>query len=46
MSSAVELKEQGNRHFSTRNYEDAISCYTKAIVSFISLTAFNLNYLK
>lgn len=27
-----ELKEQGNRLFSLRKYEDAINCYTKAIV--------------
>lgn len=30
-----ELKEQGNRLFSLRKYEDAINCYTKAIVSSI-----------
>lgn len=29
----VELKDQGNRLFSARKFEDAISCYTKAIVS-------------
>lgn len=28
-----ELKEQGNRMFSLRKYDDAINCYTKAIVS-------------
>lgn len=28
-----ELKEQGNRLFSSRKYDDAINCYTKAIVS-------------
>lgn len=28
----VELKEQGNRLFSSRKFEDAIHCYTKAIV--------------
>jgi hypothetical protein len=27
-----ELKDQGNRLFSLRKYEDAVSCYTKAIV--------------
>ncbi|XP_018333225.1 E3 ubiquitin-protein ligase CHIP [Agrilus planipennis] len=27
-----ELKEQGNRMFSMRKYEDAINCYTKAII--------------
>lgn len=30
-----ELKDQGNRHFSMRKYEDAVTCYTKAIVSLI-----------
>lgn len=29
----VELKDQGNRFFSARKYDDAIGCYTKAIVS-------------
>lgn len=29
----AELKDQGNRLFSARKFEDAISCYTKAIVS-------------
>ncbi|VEN47897.1 unnamed protein product [Callosobruchus maculatus] len=27
-----ELKEQGNRLFNLRKYEDAINCYTKAII--------------
>ncbi|KAF4518092.1 hypothetical protein B566_EDAN007793 [Ephemera danica] len=27
-----ELKDQGNRFFSLKKYEDAISCYTKAIM--------------
>lgn len=31
-----ELKEQGNRLFSLRKYEDAINCYTKAIVSILN----------
>lgn len=31
--SDVELKEQGNRLFSTKKFDDAIGCYTKAIVS-------------
>lgn len=30
--SDKELKEQGNRMFSLRKYEDAINCYSKAIV--------------
>lgn len=28
-----ELKEQGNRLFGLHKYEDAVNCYTKAIVS-------------
>uniref|UniRef100_A0A0K8TSK1 E3 ubiquitin-protein ligase CHIP n=1 Tax=Tabanus bromius TaxID=304241 RepID=A0A0K8TSK1_TABBR len=28
----TELKEQGNQMFSARKYEDAINCYTKAII--------------
>lgn len=31
--SDSDLKDQGNRLFSVRKYDDAISCYTKAIVS-------------
>lgn len=30
--SDKELKDQGNRLFSLKKYEDAVSCYTKAIV--------------
>ncbi len=30
----MELKDQGNRFFGMRKYNDAISCYSKAIVSF------------
>ncbi|XP_069684866.1 E3 ubiquitin-protein ligase CHIP [Periplaneta americana] len=30
--SDKELKDQGNRLFSLRKYEDAVSCYTKAII--------------
>lgn len=33
--SDKELKEQGNRLFSLRRFEDAMNCYTKAIVSLI-----------
>lgn len=36
--SDKELKEQGNRLFSLRRYEDATNCYTKAIVSIFLLT--------
>lgn len=31
--TALDLKEQGNRLFSGRHYDDAAQCYTKAIVS-------------
>lgn len=41
--SDVELKDQGNRFFSTRKYEDAINCYTKAIVSSVSPPLINLH---
>lgn len=30
--SDVQLKEQGNQMFSARKYEDAVNCYTKAII--------------
>ena len=33
--SGVDLKEQGNRLFAARQYEDAIGCYSKAIVRFL-----------
>ncbi len=32
-SSALELKEQGNRLFLSRKYQEAVTCYSKAIVS-------------
>lgn len=31
----VELKNQGNKLFAARKFDDAISCYSKAIVSFL-----------
>ena len=30
--SAADLKEQGNRFFGAHKYEEAIACYSKAIV--------------
>lgn len=30
----IELKDHGNKLFAARKFEDAIACYTKAIVSF------------
>lgn len=41
--SAVDLKEQGNKLFSVRKYDDAISCYTKAIVKNPSTATFFTN---
>lgn len=29
----VELKDHGNKLFAARKYDDAIACYSKAIVS-------------
>lgn len=29
----LELKDHGNKLFAARKFEDAISCYSKAIVS-------------
>lgn len=37
--SDKELKEQGNRLFDLHKYEDAASCYTKAIVSIMTFLA-------
>lgn len=48
--SAADLKEQGNRLFTARNYDDAIGCYTKAIVKNPSTATYYTNralcYLK
>lgn len=38
-----ELKEQGNRMFSLRKYEDAVKCYSKAIVRSIQFIVL-INY--
>ena len=40
--SGIELKEQGNRLFAARQYEDAIGCYSKAIVR-LSLKQFDMD---
>lgn len=39
-----DLKDQGNRLFSVRKYDDAIGCYTKAIVSWIIDIDLNLSF--
>ncbi|XP_035696018.1 E3 ubiquitin-protein ligase CHIP-like isoform X1 [Branchiostoma floridae] len=48
--SATELKDQGNRFFSARRYDDAIKCYTKAIIKNQSVATYFTNralcYLK
>lgn len=38
----IELKDHGNKLFAARKFDDAISCYSKAIVSF----TFSLNPLQ
>jgi len=30
--TANDYKEQGNRYFTTRKYNEALSCYNKAVV--------------
>ena len=32
-STAVECKDQGNRFYAMHKYEEAIACYSRAIVS-------------
>lgn len=48
--SAQELKDQGNRLFNARKYEDAITCYSKAIIKTSSVPTYFTNralcYLK
>ncbi|KAK6187451.1 hypothetical protein SNE40_005478 [Patella caerulea] len=41
--SAVELKNQGNKLFAARKYDDAISCYTKAIAKNQNVATFFTN---
>lgn len=41
--SDKELKDQGNKHFSARNYDSAIDCYTKAILKNSSLPHYYTN---
>jgi len=31
--NANDLKDQGNMYFAARRFNDAVSCYTKAIVN-------------
>lgn len=48
--TAIELKDLGNKLFSARKYEDAISCYSKAIIKSPSTATYFTNralcYLK
>jgi len=50
MGEVQELKAQGNRLYSQRSYEDAIGCYTKALIKNDKVTAIYTNralcYLK
>eukprot|EP00794_Sanderia_malayensis_P009028 gene9028-9995_t len=41
--SATELKDQGNRLFAARQYEDAIGCYSKAITKNPNAATFYTN---
>lgn len=41
--TAIELKEQGNRLFCGRHYDDAAQCYTKAIVKNPTVPTFFTN---
>lgn len=41
--SDKELKEQGNRLFSLRKYEEALNCYTKAIIKNPSIATYFTN---
>jgi len=43
VGTAMEFKEQGNRFYSQRKYNDAIGCYTKAITKNPSMPAFFTN---
>jgi len=36
--NANDLKDQGNMYFAARRFDDAVSCYTKAIVSNVTVT--------
>ena len=35
--TSTDLKDQGNKFFALRKYNDAVACYSKAIVSHWSL---------
>jgi STIP1 homology and U-box containing protein 1 len=37
----IELKDHGNKLFAARKFEDAVSCYSKAIVSEKQKTKFS-----
>ncbi|XP_067934759.1 E3 ubiquitin-protein ligase CHIP-like isoform X2 [Watersipora subatra] len=43
MTGATELKEQGNRYFCDKNYPDAISSYSKAIIKNNSVATYYTN---
>ena len=32
-STAIEFKDQGNRFYALHKYEEAVACYSRAIVS-------------
>ena len=39
---STEFKDQGNKLYALHKYEDAIACYTRAIVSLVNLLLVNL----
>jgi STIP1 family protein 1 len=41
--SAFELKDEGNKYYSLHKYEDAINCYSRAIVRNPSVPTFFTN---
>ena len=54
MMNAIGFKNEGNKFFASRKFDDAIRCYTKAIVSislfsldfyfFVQLSSNGMNY--
>ncbi|CAH1795619.1 unnamed protein product, partial [Owenia fusiformis] len=50
LKDTMELKDQGNRYFAARKYNDAVGCYTKAIMKSPNVPTFFTNralcYLK
>jgi len=43
--NANDLKDQGNMYFAARRFNDAVACYTKAIVSMVLPNSIALCYM-